>query len=103
MIVSCMEKIFSLFFQLSYKNVWVCAVISSVSILQHHIQVMDQLHTLINLLLLHGTGVDQNVVCMWRGKKKLYLRWIFTWYPGHSLVPTHTELFGVQIHAYLGS
>jgi len=51
----------------------VSEVISSVGNLQHYIQVMDQLHNLINLLLVHvgyGIRVDKNVVWMWRGKQK---------------------------------
>ena len=35
--------------------------------------------------------------------KTLSLHWILTWYPGQSLVPIQTDLFGVKHHACLGS
>jgi len=54
MIVSCMEKIFSLFFQHSPIKTYGCVQLYRRCFfnLQHYIQVMYQLNNLVNLLLL---------------------------------------------------
>ena len=108
MIVSCMEKNFlTVFSARFYKNAWVYAVISSVGDLQPYIQVMDQLHTLVKLLTSFTRWVGD-----WSrpkggldmvGKAKIFTSTGYS--PGIQarVVPIQTELFGLQLHACLGS
>jgi hypothetical protein len=62
---------------------------------------MDQLHTLLYLLLVHfgwETGVDQRGgLDVGGGCIDFCLHRILTWYPGQSLVPIQTELFWCKV------
>lgn len=48
-------------------------------------------------------GSTTEVVWMWRESKNFCLYWVFAWYSAQSIVPIQTELFVVQICAFLNS